>query len=168
MLWLAKHQGKFEWIDKIELDYNPYALKLIKEWPKGIQSFVHQLSDFRGLNTETARAWLDTWYQTGHFMYHLDSFTWLDKKILQKLGKISGWFLYVTEQQIDGFKAFTWLDKKTAMILLDNNSFEPDRLVNNLDKFEGIDEEVAERLIRRWWWDYVAKHPEKFWLKKEK
>jgi len=41
-------------------------------------------------------------------------------------------------------------------------------LVRCIDYFDELDESIAEKLTEAWYWDVVAKHPEKFWLKKEK
>lgn len=94
----------------------------------------------------------------------IDAFEWLDKHSLLILLKcymtfdemkiLSGWIKN---------KKFGLLDNEVALKL-------PTWIVGqNFELFEWLlDLQIAKDLIKAWYWSVVAKHPEKFWLKKEK
>ena len=70
----------------------------------------------------------------------------------------------IVYKNINKFKP--WDHKDIAIKLID--AWYIKGLMKYLDKFEWLDEKVANILIEKWYWDFVAKHPKKFWLKKEK
>lgn len=152
----------FEWVD-----HNQLALKFIKERWDYNRALSANLGKFKGLTKETAKAWLDSNYYTVNIPYNLDSFVWLDKEILLKLKENESRSHMSDDKISESLKHFSWLDKETAMKLLDNNR-RYSRVAKNIDQFEWLDEEVAKKLVEKWYWNVVAKYPEKFWLKKEK
>lgn len=152
----------FDWID-----YNQLALELIKE--KRNENLSKNLGKFKGLTKETAKAWLDSGYYTENILHHLDSFVWLDKEVLLKLERNRSRLYMSNDEKSRAIKLFSWLDKEVAMMILKSTYYIPAScIVDNIDQFEWLDIEVAEKLVKVWYWDFVAKHPEKFWLKKER
>lgn len=152
----------FDWID-----YNQLALELIKEQRYGKLS--ENLGKFKGLTKETAKAWLDSGYYTENILHHLDSFVWLDKEVLLKLERNRSRLYMSNDEKSRAIKLFSWLDKEAAMMILKSTYYIPAScIVDNIDQFEWLDIEVAEKLVKVWYWDFVAKHLEKFWLKKER
>jgi hypothetical protein len=97
----------------------------------------------------------------------------------KNLGKFDWWLpKNVAEKLIDyledweGIKCvwenldkFEWLDKEIAEKLI--GSWFDEALAKNLDKFEWLDKEIAEKLIKGSYREYVVAYPEKFWLEKE-
>lgn len=108
------------------------------------------------------------WYgRNTPILESLRNFEWLDKDILIKLlGLIHEDYEY--EILWEGLKAFTWLDNEVVLLLMKKDSIEKG-VAENLESFEGmLDEKIARKLIKDWYWKYVAKHPEKFRQKKER
>ena len=64
-------------------------------------------------------------------------------------------------------KNFKWLDhKEIAIELIKAEQWEDVGIY--IDNFKCLDKEVAKELTKAWYGGVVLKHPEKFWLKKEK
>lgn len=97
---------------------------------------------------------------------NLSKFEWLDMKTAEKL--IDHWQWYSV---LINFDKFEWLDgKKIAKKII--NRFKEFRdkhwVLEEIYRLPWLDEEIAQDLAELWYWDVVEKHPEKFWLKKEK
>lgn len=172
-----RNLSKFKWLDKEMADYLiSNGCKLDLELNLGV---------FDWLDKEIAEK-LNIRYVVGH----LEKFEWLDhKKILDRLIEDECWDILANNLEkfewldhkrvadelikhcewhtlVETVDKFKWLDKEIAWAIIRHR--QTHLFVENIEKFEWLDKKIAEKLIKEWYWDVVAKYPEKFWLKKEK
>jgi len=144
---------------------------------KLLHEYDYCMRFFRWLNKETFQKlllwdWLK-WFILSFYINEY-TFTWLDKESFAEMLNI------VTPSDVKylktAMKRFNWLDKESFLYARNkclNDWYDTDRqtfenaIIENIENFEWLDEEVANILIEDWYWKYVEKHPEIFWLKKE-
>lgn len=130
-----------------------------KEWTRVLACNIRH---FKWLDKKIAKKLIDCWYEF-EVAKDLYRFEWLDLTIAENLINTRQWW-YVIKYMYK----FKWLDKEIAKKFIDSDSREFVIFLNNINIFEWLDEEVAKKMTEKWYWEYVANHPENFWLKKEK
>ena len=176
--WLVvKYLEKFDL-----LNHEKIVEKLIENWNAGCIAYPPEnlnkfkISDPKMLDAlmETGYAWIPEYY-----LENCEGLTY--KEIAERWVDI--WHSRSLATNLDKFEWLSkndWLSKEIAMRLIDSGrDIQARRFLENFDKFELTDEEVMEivekllsiwyygnyianELIRAWYWDVVAKHPEKF------
>lgn len=104
------------------------------------------------------------------FMFQ-DKFEWLDHNRIFKIRIKCGnyWIADVAtclELRKKHWYHIKWLDKEVAWILIDNWLWKV--VVENMECFEWLDENIVKELKRHKLGKFVDEHPEKFWLNKKK
>ena len=190
--YVAKNIDKFKWVDKNEiaekilnwpnwwclsyylenfewLDHKEVAKILISKWYS--YRVGKNLKFFKWLDKEIAEK-LIRWKNWYFLARDLESFEWLDKGIAEKLVRKAdsepGGYLCqaVREGIVKNLEKFDWLNTKEFVkkYLLWSN-FYPELIEQYKEKFEWLDEEIANELIEDWYSEFVAKNLEKFeWL----
>jgi hypothetical protein len=149
---------KFEWLNKEIL------IKLVDSWEGRWEISTH-LDKFEWLDKELAEDWFNRWWW-GIVAEYIQCFEWLNHQEFAE--KMTRWYRNARDL-VYHLENFQWIDyKKIAIMLIDAGYSDYLAYVNFIDKFKWLDEEVARKLTEKWYWKFVAMHPEKFWLKKEK
>lgn len=116
------------------------------------------------LSKEIAETLIDNGF--GYMVAHnLSKFEWLDMETAEKLIDHHEWYSVLINND-----KFEWLDsKKIVKKLIDRvkEFWTKYWLLDEIYRLPWLDEEIAKMLIEEWYRSVVAKHPEKFWLKKE-
>ena len=154
-LYLAENIDKFEWLNHKEI-----AEKLINGpfW----QWVAENIDKFEWLNhKEVVEKLIERWY-VDTVADNIDKFEWLNREeVVMKL--IDEWCLYHVIKNMKKFDSS--YHKKIAKKLIEKgHAF---YVGENIDNFKWLDEEIAKKFIEVWYWKYVIRYPEKFWLKKE-
>jgi len=152
--FVAKNINKFEWLNHSEI-----AEKIIAAW--NWSAIANYLEKFEWLNhKEIAESLLNQTRREWEFLaYNFYKFKWLDQKYVAKrlIQKRDSWARAVA----DSIQFFDKkCHKKVAIMLIDDWYLE--YLIENLDKFEWLDEDILKILIRFWYLDVVKKYLEKF------
>ena len=190
---LANNLDKFEWLDNEvatkliewyleEPDKNKeqsivekIGWKIDKLLPnaKYTKKVAKNLKYFNWLDSNTAKILIKKWY-TDEVAKNLGSFEWLDKvtaySILWMWELEWEWgasYFIPTNKEYGKYIAehlnkFHWLDRYIAVALFDCDCVKD--VVDNIDSFDKLDRLVARELINFWYWDFVWKNSEKFWL----
>ncbi len=182
--WLVvKYLEKFDL-----LNHEKIVEKLIENWDVDCLAYHYEkLNKFKISDPKMLDALLNTGYARIP-RYYLENCEGLTHKEIAER-RVDIWRSRSLATNLDKFEWLSkndWLSKEIAMRLIDSDrDIATKCFLENFDKFELTDEEVMEivervlsiwyygnyianNLIRAWYWDVVAKHPEKFWLKKEK
>lgn len=174
---------------------NALAKKLIQEWWAVV--VLAQLDVFSWLDKEIWMKLACTSYEGGDglkiyrphspaswivdVMKHIDKFQWLDVNVLiNEYVKRSKEYLkrYYDdsfrnswiEELCSWISKYKWsnINKETAKMLIHNWASACITDYKRIDKFEWLDEEIANLLTAEGHWKFVKAHPEKFWLKNGK
>lgn len=171
---------------------NALAKKLIKEyWRNGIIIVYNNLFAFSWLDKDI---WIklacfdfnhERWHWIIEVMEHIDKFQWLDVNVLineyikrfNETAKRYSYYrsdskpVYDLRDRIGSWiSKYKWsnINKETAKMLIHNWASACITDYDYIDKFEWLDEEIANLLTAEGYWKFVKAHPEKFWLKKKK
>lgn len=173
---------------------NALAKKLIKEeyWKNWIIMILNNLSAFSWLDKDI---WIKIactdfghyhwrWHWIIGVMKHIDKFQWLDVNMLineyiKRFNETAKTYHYRDEKEQEynlrdmiglWISKYKWpnINKETAKMLIHNWASWCITDYNYIDKFEWLDEEIANLLTAKGYWKFVKAHPEKFWLKKKK
>lgn len=177
--WLVvKYLEKFDW-----LNHEKIVEKLIENWDENyLASHYENLNKFKISDPKLLDALLITGYARIP-EYYLENCEWLThKEIAERWANM--WRYRSLATNLDKFEWLSkddWLSKEIAIAIIDSlDTVAVDDVVKNLDKFELTDDkeimEVVEKLLKKWfyyiseglnkawYWDFVERHPEKFWL----
>jgi hypothetical protein len=135
------------WCITTNLDYfsklsNEVAFELIKKGK--IDSVACNLSNFTGLNKETALKLMEKNNQLDKLANNLDKFIGLDKEVALKLFEAGK-----KEDVVNNLEKFEGLDNEIAIKLIEEGpTLTGAKVVENLEKFQGINyKEIALKLI---------------------
>lgn len=170
---------------------NALAKKLIKEyWKNWIAILYNKLSEFSWLDKDI---WIkiactdyghehSRWVWISAVLRNMDKFQWLDVNVLineyiKRFNETAKTKYYRDEKELESDKrrqrswwiwSYRWsgINKETAKMLILN--WASNCITDYIDKFEWLDEEIANLLTAEGHWKFVKAHPEKFWLKKRK
>ena len=94
-------------------------------------------------------------------MLSLEKFEWLNQEVAEYM--VEKGYSWIVLDNLDNFK---WLNhKKLAEQIIDYWDWED--LIDYLKNLKWLDGEVAKKLVEEWYWKYVERNPEYFWLKKD-
>lgn len=167
---ILQHLESFNWIDKKILEKIIKNTETLRSFLETVESTLNNVDKFIWLSQQDViELWIKSWRRI-NIVKCLKKLQWSGydlnyQKIVEKVVELwDGEFL------IEVPDLWQWLEldyQRIAESFI--NSRNRELFMNNIDKFEWLDlQKIAEKLIKLWHWDYVAKHPEKFWLKKEK
>ena len=180
---VVKYLEKFDW-----LNHEKIVEKLIENWAShSIADSPKNLKKFKILDPKLLDALLRTGYAwvPEYYLKNCEGLT--HKEIAERWADM--WCYRQLATNLDKFEWLSkndWLSKEIAIAIIESQgTVAVDYVVENLDKFELKDDkeimEVVEKLRKKyyghyiayglnkaWYWDFVIKHPEIFWPKKEK
>ena len=136
------------------------AWTLLEKEKSGIR-YVESFGEDKKAGKEIAIRLIKEW-EWEYVGENIKKFKWVDhKEIAIELINRAQWE-YVGEN----IKKFECDHKEIAIELIKAEQWEDVGIY--IDNFKCLDKEVAKELTKAWYGGVVLKHPEKFWLKKEK
>lgn len=165
--YIVRNLEKFQW-----LDYGKIIDACFAEWCWYL--VAEYINKFEWVDNQKIAERLLKSGDHEYLLRYLKKFKELDKKIAYKLVE-----LWDTDYRINGIlvrgskygegianniKSFKKSDHKEIADMLIRGWYSGS-VVDNIKDFEWLDENIAKLLMKKWYWKYVERYPEKFWIK---
>lgn len=165
--YIVRNLEKFQW-----LDYGKIIDACFAEWCWYL--VAEYINKFEWVDNQKIAERLLKSGDHEYLLRYLKKFKELDKKIAYRLVE-----LWDVDYRINGIlvrgskygegianniKSFKKSDHKEIADMLIWGWYSGS-VVDNIKDFEWLDENIAKLLMKKWYWKYVERYPEKFWIK---